>query len=63
MPATLDVVDHWTGPGRSDAVITTPPLAENGAHPGPRRGAFEHWYFDARLRAATRSSASSRRPS
>ncbi len=49
MTATLDVVDHWTGPGRSDAVITTPPLSENGAHPQSRRGAFEHWYFDARL--------------
>lgn len=49
MPATLPVVDHWTGPGRSDAVIATPPLRENAAHPTAARGAFEHWYFDARL--------------
>ena len=48
MPATLSVVDHWTGPGRSDAQIAPVDLRENAAHP-PARGAFEHWYFDARL--------------
>lgn len=48
MPTTLPVVDHWTGPGRSDAVIATPAPRENAAHPR-QRGAFEHWYFDARL--------------
>lgn len=47
--ATLQVVDRWTGPGNRDEVINPVPMRENGAHPSPDKGHFEHWYFDARL--------------
>lgn len=46
---TIEVTEAWTGPGRRDERIVTPPPAENGAHPSDQRRAFEHWYFDARL--------------
>jgi hypothetical protein len=46
---TIEVIDRWTGAGRSDAEIVSPPPAEDGWHPSAQRGLFEHWYFDARL--------------
>lgn len=45
----VDVVETWTGPGKSDAVIVPLTLAENAAHEIDHRHYFEHWYFDARL--------------
>jgi len=46
---TVEVIDRWTGPGRFDEEIVTPPPHEDGWHPSTQRGQFEHWYFDARL--------------
>ena len=46
---TIEVIDHWTGPGRADQEIVSPPPREDGWHPSAERGLFEHWYFDARL--------------
>ena len=49
MPGTIEVIDRWTGSGRSDDEIVAPPPHEDGWHPSAQRGMFEHWYFDARL--------------
>ncbi len=49
MGSALRVVDHWTGPGNCDPVISPVPLQENGHHKSDEKAAFEHWYFDARL--------------
>ncbi len=46
---SVAVIDRWTGPGRSDQTIVSPPPSEDGWHPSAQRGLFEHWYFDARL--------------
>ncbi len=47
--ASIEVTDRWTGPGRADREILTPPASADGWHPSAQRGQFEHWYFDARL--------------
>ena len=49
MPSTIEVIDRWTGAGRTDEEIVPPPPHEDGWHPSAQRGMFEHWYFDARL--------------
>jgi hypothetical protein len=46
---TIEVTDRWTGTGRADQEIISPPPHEDGWHPSALRGMFEHWYFDARL--------------
>jgi hypothetical protein len=46
---TVEVIDRWTGTGRADQEIVSPPPSEDGWHPSGARGLFEHWYFDARL--------------
>jgi predicted secreted hydrolase len=46
---TVEAVETWTGPGKSDAVIVPLGPAENAAHPMDHKNYFEHWYFDARL--------------
>ncbi len=47
--AITQVIDRWTGTGRHDDQIVSPPPREDGWHPSAERGMFEHWYFDARL--------------
>jgi hypothetical protein len=45
----IEAVETWTGPGRTDAVITQLGPEENAAHPLGHKHYFEHWYFDAKL--------------
>lgn len=47
--ARIQAVETWTGPGKSDAVITALKPEENAVHPIDMRNYFEHWYFDAKL--------------
>jgi hypothetical protein len=47
--AFIPVTEGWRGPGARDGEIVVPPLSENGNHDAGLKGAFEHWYFDARL--------------
>lgn len=47
--AFIPVTEGWRGPGACDGEIVVPPLSENGNHDTGLKGAFEHWYFDARL--------------
>ncbi|MCF8601920.1 hypothetical protein L5I01_00960 [Gordonia sp. HY442] len=46
---TIDAVEAWNGPGRSDGTITTVRPEHNALHERAERTAFEHWYFDAHL--------------
>ncbi len=44
------VIEAWTGPGRSDSVISTLQPSDNALHiEVGRRGLYEWWYFDAIL--------------
>lgn len=45
----IEVVETWTGPGKSDGRIVPLEPGENAAHRIDHRNYFEHWYFDARL--------------
>lgn len=45
---TIAITDGWNGPGNQDAELTSVTPADHGLH-AQTRGAFEHWYFDARL--------------
>lgn len=45
----IEAAETWTGPGKTDGVITPLAREENSAHPCDHRNYFEHWYFDARL--------------
>lgn len=46
---TIDSVEAWNGPGRSDGIITEVLPEHNALHVSADRTAFEHWYFDAHL--------------
>lgn len=46
---SVDITEAWNGPGSRDAELTVVQPRDNGLHLTPEKGAFEHWYFDARL--------------
>ena len=46
---TIDAVEAWNGPGRSDGELTRVLPEHNALHDRPDLTAFEHWYFDAHL--------------
>ena len=46
MPENRNVVEGWTGPGRSDALILPLEAVDDALHMD-RRGMYEWWYFDA----------------
>jgi len=48
MPEKNKVIEGWTGPGRSDAMILPLEPVDDGHHMD-QKGMYEWWYFDAHL--------------